>query len=59
MNAIIKFLSTIHPYDALSQDELARVAGFFSRREWRAGETVYRHGDPLEGIFVIEDAEVR
>ncbi|WP_374634853.1 putative nucleotidyltransferase substrate binding domain-containing protein [Paracoccus sp. (in: a-proteobacteria)] len=58
MNAIIKFLSTIHPYDALSQDELARVAGFFSRREWQAGETVYRHGDPLEGIFVIEDAEV-
>ncbi|MBP6678142.1 MAG: cyclic nucleotide-binding domain-containing protein, partial [Paracoccus sp.] len=58
MNAIIKFLSTIHPYDALSQDELARVAGFFSRREWQAGETVYRHGEALAGIFVIEDAEV-
>ena len=58
MNAIVKFLSTIHPYDALSQDELARVASFFSRREWQPGETVYRHGEALEGIFVIEDAEV-
>lgn len=58
MTRIASFLSAIHPYDALSQDELARVAGFFSRRDWQAGETVYRHGEVLDGIFVIEDAEV-
>ena len=58
MTEIVKFLSTIHPYDALSRDELARVASFFSRRDWQAGDTVYRHGEALEGIFLIEDAEV-
>ncbi|KGJ06116.1 CBS domain-containing protein [Paracoccus halophilus] len=58
MDEIVKFLSGIHPYDALSRDELARVAGSFSRREWKTGDTVYRHGDPLEGIWLIEDAEV-
>lgn len=58
MDQIAKFLSTIHPYDALSRDELARVAGSFSRREWKTGETVYRHGEPLDGIYLIEDAEI-
>ena len=58
MTEIVKFLSTIHPYDALSRDELARVAGFFSRRDWQSGETIYRHGEMLDGIFLIEDAEV-
>ena len=58
MTEIVKFLSTIHHYDALSRDELARVAGFFSRRDWQSGETIYRHGEMLDGIFLIEDAEV-
>ncbi len=58
MDETLKFLSNIHPYDALSQDELVRVAGFFSRRDWQAGETVYRLGEPLDGIYLIEDAGV-
>ncbi|WP_134680291.1 putative nucleotidyltransferase substrate binding domain-containing protein [Paracoccus ravus] len=58
MDQISSFLATIHPYDALSQDELARVARFFSRREWQAGEIVYRHGEPLDGLYLIESAGV-
>ena len=58
MDETLKFLSSIHPYDALSRDELARVAGSFSRREWQTGETVYRVGEPLAGLYLIEDAGI-
>ena len=34
LDTIIAFLETVHPYDSLPRDELARVAGSFSRREY-------------------------
>lgn len=58
MTDILDFISNIHPYDALSRDELARAAGSFSRRDWQVGETVYRHGEPLAGLFLIDSAGV-
>ena len=53
MDAITAFLQTVHPYDTLSQDELARVAGSFGRRDYAAAETVYRTGEPLPGLFLV------
>lgn len=58
MEQITQFLASVHPYDTLSQDELARVASSFSRREWEAGETIYRYGEPLDGIYLIESGAV-
>ena len=51
--AVAAFLQTVHPYDSLPQDELVRVAGSFSRREYAAGETVYQAGDPLTGLYLV------
>ncbi|MDI3337126.1 DUF294 nucleotidyltransferase-like domain-containing protein [Defluviimonas aestuarii] len=48
------FLETVHPYDALPQDELARVAGSFGRRELAQGAEIYAQGDVLPGLFLIE-----
>lgn len=53
-----RFLESVHPYDALPQDELARVAGSFARREVAAGEVIYRFGDTLEGLYLIEQGAV-
>ncbi len=53
-----RFLESVHPYDALPQDELARVAGSFGRREVAAGEVIYRFGDTLEGLYLIEQGAV-
>lgn len=58
MDQITQFLASIHPYDTLGRDELARVAGSFSRRDWQAGDTIYRHGEPLDGIYLIESGSV-
>lgn len=55
---ILAFLETVHPYDSLPQDELARVAGSFRRREIAAEERIYTAGDRLEGLFLIQRGEV-
>jgi CBS domain-containing protein len=58
METIIAFLETVHPYDGLSRDELARVAGSFSRREFAAGEEVYHAGEPLLGLYLVKRGAV-
>ncbi|MBW6507661.1 MAG: CBS domain-containing protein [Rhodobacteraceae bacterium] len=50
----IAFLETVHPYDTLPKDELARVAGCFVRNAFPADTLVYQIGDELAGIFLIE-----
>lgn len=57
-HSVAGFLEAIHPYDALPRDELARVAGSFGRREVAAGETIYRQGDRLDGLYLIERGTV-
>lgn len=52
------FIATVHPYDALPRDELARVAGSFSRRDFAAGTVIYRHGEPLSGLYLIRHGKV-
>lgn len=58
LQTVIAFLETVHPYDSLPQDELARVAGSFSRREFTARDRIYAAGQPLEGLFLIQRGEV-
>ncbi|THD85051.1 cyclic nucleotide-binding/CBS domain-containing protein [Aliigemmobacter aestuarii] len=55
---IIGFLESVHPYDTLPRDELARVAGSFSRREFAAGEEVYHAGEPLKGLYLVKRGSV-
>ena len=55
---IARFLESVHPYDALPRDELARVAGSFGRRDVPAGTMIYRAGEELEGLFLIERGSV-
>jgi CBS domain-containing protein len=55
---ILAFLETVHPYDSLPRDELARVAGSFSRREFPAGAEIYHAGEPLQGIYLVKQGAV-
>jgi CBS domain-containing protein len=55
---IVRFLETVHPYDSLPQDELARVAASFSRRVYPAGTEVYGVGEPLKGLYLVEHGAV-
>jgi len=55
---ILAFLETVHPYDNLPQDELARVAGSFSRRSYAAGERIFAAGETLDGLYLVKSGEV-
>jgi CBS domain-containing protein len=50
---LLAFLETVHPYDSLPRDEMARVAASFSRRHYDDGAVIYSAGEPLDGIFLI------
>lgn len=58
IRAIQTFLESVHPYDTLPQDELARVAGSFGRRQVPAGTKIYEIGDALSGLFLVESGSV-
>ncbi|MFN3524782.1 MAG: DUF294 nucleotidyltransferase-like domain-containing protein [Paracoccus sp. (in: a-proteobacteria)] len=58
MSDIVDFIATVHPYDGLPRDELARVASSFSRRTFPQGATIYAHGEPLPGLYLIEEGRI-
>ncbi len=55
---IAGFLSHVHPYDSLSPEELERVSALFRRQNYSADERIYRYGDALEGLYVIEAGSI-
>ncbi|WP_135450810.1 DUF294 nucleotidyltransferase-like domain-containing protein [Tabrizicola caldifontis] len=57
-NPLLAFLETVHPYDSLPRDEMARVAASFSRRHYDDGAMIYTAGEPLTGIFLILEGSV-
>ncbi|TKW67015.1 MAG: CBS domain-containing protein [Paracoccus denitrificans] len=58
MDETALFIASQHPYDALPKADLARVAAAFQRRGWPEGAVVYRFGEQLDGLYLIEDAGV-
>ncbi len=55
---LLAFLETVHPYDSLPRDEMARVAASFSRRHYDDAGVIYSAGEPLTGIFLILEGSV-
>ncbi len=52
------FLATVHPYDSLAPDELARVAEMFEEVEAGEGAVLYRAGEALAGLYLIAEGRV-
>ncbi|MBA3911076.1 MAG: histidine kinase [Rhodobacter sp.] len=57
-SSLLAFLETVHPYDSLPRDEMARVAASFSRKHYDDAAVIYTAGQPLDGIFLIHDGSV-
>ncbi|MCL6285001.1 DUF294 nucleotidyltransferase-like domain-containing protein [Ruegeria sp. 2012CJ41-6] len=55
---IIRFLRSVHPYDALQPETLSDIAAQAETRLCAAQETIYRFGDTLPGLFVIHEGSV-
>lgn len=54
----LAFLARLHPYDAMAREPLADIVARTVRLDLAAGEDVYRHGEPCEGLYVIERGAV-
>ncbi|TAG19815.1 MAG: cyclic nucleotide-binding/CBS domain-containing protein [Rhodobacterales bacterium] len=52
-NSLVAFLETVHPYDSLPRDEMARVAASFSRSHYDDTAVIYSAGEPMTGIYLI------
>ena len=54
-----EFLSRIAPYDRFDPDELQRTALRFQQLTVAKDDTVYTHGEPAQGLYVILDGTIR
>jgi CRP/FNR family transcriptional regulator, cyclic AMP receptor protein len=57
-SAIADFLATVPLLEGIPQPELEELAGLLRRREWRAGEVLWRQGDEAHGMELIVDGRV-
>ncbi len=53
-----EFLATIHPWSTLTFEALDALSGDFRMRRVDAGDTVYRVGDLLEGLYILRSGSV-
>ena len=58
MDAITSFISALHPYDALPEDERTRVARSFTRSQLPEGQIVYTLDQKLDGLYLVETGAV-
>ncbi|KUJ85794.1 histidine kinase [Ruegeria marisrubri] len=55
---IAHFLKSVHPYDALPAAVLDSISARIEVRALAKGKTVFRHGDPLPGLFIIHEGQI-
>ncbi len=55
---ILRFLTSVYPYDSLTQDELTSVAKSFRSRDVIKGDEIFAVDDVLDGLMLIERGEV-
>ncbi|PSL21719.1 DUF294 nucleotidyltransferase-like domain-containing protein [Shimia abyssi] len=58
MDQKIRFLQSVHPYDALPPEALPEIAEQFYATHVQSGEQVYTLGDTLAGLYLIYQGQV-
>ena len=55
---LTQFLASVHPYDSLSQTDLAALADACTDRQVAAKETVFALDDPIDALFIVVAGEI-
>lgn len=55
---VCRFLVSVHPYDTLPTEELARVAASFQSADFKRGAEIYTVGQKMPGLFVVMSGSV-
>lgn len=53
--AYIELLKTVEAFQALSDDELAVIAGFCTQRKFRHGDRLFKDGDAASHLWVVAE----
>ena len=53
-----RYLASVHPYDSLSEEDLASLAARCSVADYLEGSTLFNSGDTLEHLFIIVSGEI-
>lgn len=53
-----RFLTSLHPYDAMTAAELDRLIDAFQLRQYGKGQHIYDLGEVQEGLYVIHQGQV-
>ena len=56
---ILLLLRRIHFFDGLKFEELERLSSLVNLVSAKAGEVIFRHGDPPEAFYIIERGRVQ
>ncbi|MFP7572097.1 DUF294 nucleotidyltransferase-like domain-containing protein [Marivita sp. S2033] len=57
-DAILQFLSAIHPYDSMEQDVLRPLVETIEIRQVAKAEQIYPLSTPLDGMFIVYEGEI-
>ncbi|WP_425099036.1 putative nucleotidyltransferase substrate binding domain-containing protein [Tropicibacter sp. S64] len=57
-DALLRFLSGVHPYDALPEEALNALLPAFRTLHMAAGQDIYQYGKPLDGLYLIHSGGV-
>ena len=52
-------LRSVSTFEDLDRNDLMSLANELQRRSFRAGETIFRQGDPGNAMYIVESGEVR
>ncbi len=55
---LLRFLTSVHPYDSLTRDVLDALAPRFRMIQVAKGDPIYALGDHLEGLYLVHHGEV-
>ena len=55
---LTQFLTSVHPYDTLTETDLEALAGICTMQENTAGEQIFAIGDTATSLYVIQQGEV-
>ncbi|MBY6122745.1 DUF294 nucleotidyltransferase-like domain-containing protein [Mameliella alba] len=55
---LLRFLSAVHPYDALDPEALDELLPAFRPQAMAAGEAIYTLGEKLDGLYLIHKGAV-
>lgn len=55
---LLRFLTSVHPYDGLAPEMLDTLAPQFRVLSFAAGETVYERGSDLDGLYLVHRGEI-